>query len=66
MLRGKLFPAIIVLFVLSCSSLIVSVNAVPMWNQTNGGTGDDFATAIIETSYGGYAVAGITYTGQDS
>ena len=40
--------------------------AVPMWSQTYGGTGDDFATAIIETSDGGYAVAGITYTGQDS
>jgi hypothetical protein len=28
------------------------------WNQTYGGTGDDFADALLQTSDGGYAIAG--------
>jgi hypothetical protein len=28
------------------------------WNQTYGGTGDDYAFSLVEASYGGYALAG--------
>ena len=32
------------------------------WSKTIGGTGDDFATSIIQTIDGGYAVAGTTHS----
>ncbi len=32
------------------------------WNQTYGGTGSDIASSLIETSDGGYALAGYTYS----
>ena len=31
------------------------------WNQTYGGAGSDIASSLIETSDGGYAIAGYTY-----
>jgi len=33
------------------------------WNQTYGGTSDDRASALVQTSDGGYALAGLTYPG---
>jgi hypothetical protein len=40
------------------------------WNQTYGGTGDDWAYSVIATSDGGYAIAGtwgyVDYTGDTS
>jgi len=33
------------------------------WNQTYGGAGIDDAYALVETSDGGYAIAGYTFTG---
>jgi len=35
-------------------------NGTMLWNQTYGGTGDDFAYSVIQTSDGGYALAGST------
>jgi hypothetical protein len=32
------------------------------WNQTYGGTSNDYAFALVETSDGGYAIAGYTYS----
>jgi hypothetical protein len=32
------------------------------WNQTYGGTGDDWASALVQTTDGGYALAGYTYS----
>jgi hypothetical protein len=49
------------LSVLLCTSLILSVNAdAEMWDQTYGDTGQEDAFALVETSDGGYALAGIT------
>jgi len=53
----------IVLFVLFGSYLVVLVNAEPswvMWSQTYGEENFDVARALVETSDGGYALAGIT------
>ena len=47
-----------VLFVLLCSSLVVSVDAASMWSQTYGGEGIDVACSLVATSDGGYAIAG--------
>jgi len=66
MLSKRLFLSSIVLFVLLSSSFIVLVNAEPswvMWSQTYGGTEDDgdfHLVYVVETSDGGYAVAGNT------
>ena len=32
------------------------------WNRTYGGTGSDIASSLIETSDGGYAIAGYTFS----
>jgi hypothetical protein len=58
LLRRKLLLSGIVLFVLLCSSLVVSVDASSGWSQTYGGTGDDVAYSLIATADGGYALAG--------
>ena len=50
-----------VLSVLLCFSLVVSVNAeTEMWGQTYGDTGEQKAYSLVETSDGGYAIAGYT------
>lgn len=57
----KLFLSSIVLFVLLSSPLVVLVEAEPswvIWSQTYGGTKEDCANSLIETSDGGYALAG--------
>jgi hypothetical protein len=33
-----------------------------LWTQTYGGTGDDYGYSVVETSDGGYAVAGVTWS----
>ncbi len=35
---------------------------IEIWSETYGGDGDDFATAVIQTSDGGYAILGNTNT----
>ncbi len=59
LLRKKLFLSSPVLFVLLSLSLVVSVEAdLTMWTQTYGGTNDDQAYSLLETSDGGYAIGG--------
>jgi len=61
MLSKKLFLSSIVLFVLVSFPLISSVGASSeMWSQTYGGTSSDSAAAMVQTSDGGYAIAGYT------
>jgi len=63
MLSKKLFFSSIVLFVLLGSPLIILVEAEPswlIWSQTYGGIKEDRANSLIETSDGGYALAGNT------
>jgi hypothetical protein len=53
-----------VLFVLLCASLILSVKAdATMWTQTYGGSQYDEAWSLVESTDGGYTLAG--YTGYD-
>ncbi len=59
LLRRKLFLSSTVLFFLF--SLVVSVEADSlMWSQTYGGGGGDWFGSVVETSDGGYALAGFT------
>jgi len=61
MLRKTCFLSIIVLFVLLALPLIVQAEASStMWIQTYGGDGWDSVEAVIQTSDGGYALAGRT------
>ena len=63
MLSKKLFLSSIVLFVLLSYPLVVLVEAEPswvIWSQTYGGTKEDCANSLIETSDGGYSLAGNT------
>ena len=61
MLSKKLFLTSILLIVLASCPLIGSVGASSeMWSQTYGGTSNDAAKAMIQTSDGGYALAGYT------
>ncbi len=62
-MRRKLFLFGMVIFVLSCSFLVVSVDAASMWSQTYGVTGINQAFSLIATSDGGYALAGCTNLG---
>jgi len=56
-----MFLASTVLFVLITFPLISSVGAsLEMWSQTYGGTSIDSAEAMVQTSDGGYALAGYT------
>ncbi|MDG6223124.1 MAG: hypothetical protein QCH99_07690 [Candidatus Bathyarchaeota archaeon] len=58
--KQLLFSSILIL-VLFSFSLISSVAASSlMWNQTYGGTNPDKAYSLVETSDGGYAIAGYT------
>jgi len=55
----KLFLASTILFVLITLPLIGSVGASSeMWSQTYGGKNEDVARSLVETSDGGYALAG--------
>jgi len=57
----KLFFASAILFVLVSLPLISSVGASSeMWCKTYGETGGDLAYSLVETSDGGYALAGYT------
>jgi len=57
----KLFLASTILFVLITLPLIGSVGASSeMWSQTYGGKNEDVARSLVETSDGGYALAGHT------
>jgi hypothetical protein len=57
----KLVLASILFFVLISLPLVGSVGASStMWTQTYGGTASDSAEAMIQTSDGGYAIAGYT------
>jgi hypothetical protein len=38
------------------------LNGIMQWNRTYGGTADDQASALIETSDGGYAIVGKTFS----
>jgi hypothetical protein len=55
---------LIVFFLLSgffASGTIISLGvATTGWSQTYGGTKDDFASSVVQTSDGGYALAGST------
>ncbi len=63
MVHRKLFFTSIAIFVLLCSSLAVSVEAASiMWMQTyDSGTSSDNGRCVIETSDGGYAIAGFAH-----
>jgi hypothetical protein len=59
LLRRKLLLFGLFLFVLLCSSLVVSVEAAAStWSQTYGGTGVEVASSLVVASDGGYAIAG--------
>jgi len=61
MLSKKLFLASVVLFVLVSFLFVGSVGASSeMWSRTYGGAGQEVAYAVVETSDGGYALAGYT------
>jgi len=57
----KLFLASTIFIVLITLPLIGSVEASSeMWSQTYGGASSDAAEALVQTSDGGYAIAGYT------
>jgi hypothetical protein len=60
-MSSKQFLSIMLLFVLLTLHLIISVGASSeMWSQTYGGEFIDHATSLVQTSDGGYALAGVT------
>jgi hypothetical protein len=62
MLSKKLFRSSILVFVLLVFGFVVSVKASSeMWSQTYGGEGSEKAYSLVESSDGGYALAGCTY-----
>jgi len=62
-LPRKLFLSSTVLIVLLTSSFVVVVDANPsVWSQTYGGTSYDQADSVVDTSDGGYAIAGSTHS----
>jgi len=59
----KLILSFIAVLVLSSLSFVVPVEADSvMWSQTYGGTSYDQASSLVETSDGGYAIAGFTHS----
>jgi hypothetical protein len=57
----KLLLSSVVLFVLASFLFVGSVGASSeMWSRTYGGAADDEAMAVVQTSNGGYAIAGYT------
>ena len=62
MLSRKLILSFIAVFVLLSFGFVVVVDANPsVWSQTYGGTSYDQAESLVETSDGGYAIAGFTH-----
>ena len=60
-LRRKLILSFVAVFVLLSFSFVVVVEADSvMWSQTYGGTDADYGRSVVETSDGGYAIAGCT------
>ena len=60
-MRRKLFLSTVTIFVLLTCSLAITVKASStIWNRTYGREYDDFATCVITTSDGGYALTGYT------
>ena len=56
---------IILLMVMIFTTILLSANQTPPeieWYKTFGGSGEDMATSIIQTTDGGFAVAGYTYS----
>jgi len=43
----------------------VNANGAMEWNQTYGGSGDDYAYSVVQSSDGGYALAGSTFSFSD-
>jgi hypothetical protein len=41
-----------------CYLVKTNASGNPQWSKTYGGTGDDYADAVVQTSDGGYALAG--------
>jgi len=61
LLRKNRFLVGVILSILFCASIALPVKAdVTMWTQTYGGPYNDRAYAVVETSDGGYAIAGTT------
>jgi len=61
MLSKRLFLSSVVLFVLVSFLFVGSVDASSeMWSRTYGGAGQEVAYSLVETSDGGYAIAGYT------
>ena len=61
MLCKKLFLSSIAIFVLLSFPIINAVGAsLEMWSKTYGGKSEDIAYSLVETSDGGYAIAGYT------
>jgi len=61
MLSKRLFLSSVVLLVLASFLFVDSVDASSMmWSRTYGGAGQEVAYAVVETSDGGYALAGYT------
>jgi hypothetical protein len=60
-LRRRLILSTTILFVLLIFSLVVLAEADSvMWYETYGGTRNDVASSLVETSDGGYAIIGYT------
>ena len=56
----KNFTLTVALFGLLMFSLIIPVGASSMWSQTYGGTENDGALSLLQTSDDGYAIVGYT------
>ena len=58
--KQLLFSSILILVLCSFSSINSAVASSVMWSQTYGGAGQEVAHSLVETSDGGYALAGYT------
>ncbi|WNZ29616.1 MAG: hypothetical protein IAX21_01730 [Candidatus Bathyarchaeota archaeon] len=62
MLCKKLFFASVMCILLSFPIISLVDASSVMWSRTYGGADDDIAYSLVETSDGGYALAGYTYS----